>query len=120
MKNHQRHTYPEDFETKIGFDGVRRVLSALCQSQTGKRHVDAMCFSVRRDHIKTLLCQTAEMAEILRADADIPSDTIYDISPSLMEAKVEGSFDCNGILPSSPNFEFIGGSQKILLRQSFR
>ncbi len=92
MKNHQRHTYPEDFETKIGFDGVRRVLSALCQSQTGKRHVDAMCFSVRRDHIKTLLCQTAEMAEILRADADIPSDTIYDISPSLMEAKVEGSF----------------------------
>lgn len=92
MNTRTRHIYPEDLETKIGFDGVRRMISSLCQSPMGKRHADAMRFSVRRDYIATLLSQTSEMVEILRTEADLPSETLHDIAPSLAEAKAEGSF----------------------------
>ncbi len=84
--------YPTDFETKIGFDGVRRLVSDYCQSPMGRRHCDAMEFLTDRDAITRLLRQTSEMVQAITSGTNMPSDTLHDVVPSLSEAHVEGSF----------------------------
>ncbi len=84
--------YPTDFEEKIGFDGVRREILEYCQSPMGKRHVDKMVFLSDTKMVESRLRQTNEMLSALRNGADIPSDTLHDVVPSLKEARAEGSF----------------------------
>ena len=80
--------YPADFEVKIGFDGVRHILSELCQSDMGRQHVESMTFMKDRSRIETSLRQTWEMVSIIAGGASLPSDTLHDISYGLKEAKV--------------------------------
>ncbi len=84
--------YPADFEVKIGFDGVRHILSELCQSDMGRQHVESMTFMKDRSRIETSLRQTWEMVSIIAGGASLPSDTLHDISYGLKEAKVEGNY----------------------------
>lgn len=88
----ESNIYPEDFELKVGFDGVRRMISDYCQSPMGRRHCDSMEFLTDRDRIVSLLTQTSEMVSALTSGAEIPADTLYDIAPLLGEARAEGSF----------------------------
>ncbi len=84
--------YPSDFESKVGFDGVRRILSDLCQSDMGKTRCAEMEFLTDRTIILRLLHQTSEMVRALGEGSGFPSDSLYDIAPLLQEARVEGSF----------------------------
>ena len=44
--------YPQNFETKIGFDEIRDLLKQRCLSTLGKGKVDDMAFSSDADEIK--------------------------------------------------------------------
>lgn len=84
--------YPSDFEQKIGFDSVRRIIKEYCKSDLGRRHVDEMRFHTDADELQRLLGRTNEMATLLRSRTDLPADNIHDISAALLEGKIEGSF----------------------------
>ena len=50
--------YPTNFEQKIGFAGIRRMLSDRCISQMGLERVEAMAFSSDKAAILVSLEQT--------------------------------------------------------------
>lgn len=84
--------YPDDIESKIGFDTLRFEISRLCTSRMGKDAVEAMSFSSDRDLVVRLLRQTSEMMSLIRSGSDLPGANVYDVVPYLNEIKASGSF----------------------------
>lgn len=84
--------YPDDIESKIGFDSIRTEISQLCTSRMGKDAVAAMSFSSDRDYVIRLLRQTDEMLTLIRSGSDLPGANVYDVVPYLNEIKASGSF----------------------------
>ena len=84
--------YPSDFESKIGFDFLRKTIKEKCKSAMGKDEVDAMAFSSDYNYIKRELECVREMMVILSSQLPMPLDTIFDVLPYLAEIKAEGSY----------------------------
>lgn len=84
--------YPSDFESKIGFDFLRKTICEKCKSAMGKDEVTAMSFSSDCSYIKKELKCVDEMMKILSSQLPLPLDSIYDILPYLAEIKAEGSY----------------------------
>ncbi len=84
--------YPNNFEAKIGFDVVRRMVASRCGSPLSELQVDAMRFSSDFEEIKQRLNQTDEYRAILQSDEDFPAVTIRDITARLKSVRPEGTF----------------------------
>lgn len=84
--------YPNNFESKIGFDTVRRDLMELCGLRMGKDYVTDMAFSVNYSHICHELDCVAEMMSIINSSAPYVMPSSHDVAPYLSEIKAEGSF----------------------------
>ena len=84
--------YPNDIESKLGFDAIRAEVARLCTSRMGKDAVEAMTFSSDFDVVIRLLRQTSEMLSLIRSASDIPGANVYDVIPYLNEIKASGSF----------------------------
>lgn len=84
--------YPNDIETKLGFDSIRAELARLCTSRMGKQEVEQMSFSSDYDTVVRLLRQTAEMLSLVKSSSDIPGGIVHDVLPFLGEIKASGSF----------------------------
>lgn len=84
--------YPLNFENKIGFDTIRKMLKENCLCAIGISYVDAMCMSSSYETISRLLSETSEFMDICRFEDNFPTDNYLDVSTSLKKAKVEGTF----------------------------
>ncbi len=84
--------YPSDFESKIGFDFLRKSIKEKCKSTMGKEEVDQMAFSYDYKFIKRELDCVKEMMIIISSQLPMPLDTIFDVIPYLAEIKAEGSY----------------------------
>ena len=84
--------YPDNFEQKIGFDQIRRMLQELCLSTLGSDLIDDMSFMTDYDAILTALHRTDEMIKIERSDEEFPTDFFYDVRPMLKRIRIEGTF----------------------------
>ncbi|MDR2384323.1 MAG: Smr/MutS family protein [Tannerella sp.] len=84
--------YPEDFERKIGFDKIRRLISDKCISSLGKECVDEISFSSNIDFIVKELLQTEEFVRILQDEDTFPTDCFIDMRYSLKRIRPEGTF----------------------------
>jgi DNA mismatch repair protein MutS2 len=84
--------YPENFETKIGFDKIRQLLAANCLSSLGEEYVGRMAFSSGYDDIVELLSQTEEFIRIIQEEDDFPVSYFIDLRPALRNIRVEGSW----------------------------
>ena len=84
--------YPDNFEQKIGFDQIRRMLQELCLSTLGRDLIDDMSFMTDYDAILTALHRTDEMIKIERSDEEFPTDFFYDVRPMLKRIRIEGTF----------------------------
>lgn len=84
--------YPADFEEKIGFIPLRRLLAEKCVSPMGARRVTEMSFLTDYPTVRRLLSETDEMLRLIRAEADLPTDNLHDVTPYLNEIRAEGSF----------------------------
>lgn len=84
--------YPSDFEEKIGFTPLRQLLADKCLSPMGRRHVEEMSFLTDYQAVRRLLKETDEMASLLRAEAQLPTDNLHDVAPYLNEIRAEGSY----------------------------
>ena len=84
--------YPENFEQKIGFDQIRRMLQEQCLSSLGRDLIGDIAFMTDYDAILTALHRTDEMMKIERSDEEFPTNFFYDVRPMLKRIRIEGTF----------------------------
>lgn len=84
--------YPSNFEEKIGFVHLRRMLADKCLCPLGADKCRTMSFAFNYERVKTKLIQTSEMLQILRQQVELPIDNLHDMTPYLKQIKVEGSY----------------------------
>lgn len=84
--------YPLDFESKVGFDSIRRMVSDKCQTRLGKDEVSQMAFSSDFVVVNNRLTLVDEMMRILSEELPFPSGGVHDVIPYLTEIKALGSY----------------------------
>ena len=84
--------YPESFESKIGFDRIKKQTEALCATQGAVEKLHSVAFSSDYDRVTRQLEQTYEMRTILMLESDFPDQGFVDAAPFLQKAEVEGAF----------------------------
>ena len=87
--------YPENFESKIGFNEIRTMLKGRCLSALGIECVDKMEFLDDNDEIGERLSQISEMRRIMADEDDFPDENFIDVRQSLMRIRLEGTFSKN-------------------------
>ena len=70
--------YPENFEIKIGFDQIRKMLHNKCLSTMGKEWVNEMHFQDEYENIKNQLGEVNEFCQIIRETENFPASHFYD------------------------------------------
>lgn len=83
--------YPKNIEQKIGFDKIRDILSQYCLSELGRYYVERIAFSTDFSTIQKLIAQTAELMRLMQGPDNFPTQNFIDVSPSLENARIEGS-----------------------------
>lgn len=84
--------YPSNFESKIGFDKVRELLSSRCLSVLGKELVEKCSFSSDYDTIVRQLDETVEFMKIINEGMNFPTGYFIDMRQALQRSKVVGTF----------------------------
>ncbi len=84
--------YPENFESKIGFDRIREMLHEKCLSNMGLEWVDEMQFQQDFENIENQLGEVDEFCRIIREFDNFPSSHFYDLREALKKIKIEGRF----------------------------
>ena len=84
--------YPSNFEEKLGFDSIRKMLSDGCLCQAGQKKVDAMQFQSDFEAIRAQIGQVHEMGLVLDVEDKFPLDNYYDATPILDKIKVIGNY----------------------------
>ena len=84
--------YPENFESKIGFDRIRNQIAVLCITDGAREKLSGLHFSTSREEIVRLLEETFEMSTILMLESDFPESNYVDTALFLKKAEVTGAF----------------------------
>jgi DNA mismatch repair protein MutS2 len=84
--------YPENFESKIGFDRLRSLLTERCLSPMGIEKVEAISFIDDFDKLSQMLSATSEFQQLLQLEDFFPSEHYYQISGCLNKIRIEGTF----------------------------
>jgi DNA mismatch repair protein MutS2 len=84
--------YPENFESKIGFDKIRELLKGRCLSDLGKELVDEIRFINDFDRLKEDLSLVNEFVIILREMENFPTSYYFDLREALVKIRIEGRF----------------------------
>jgi len=84
--------YPENFETKIGFDKIRDLLKSRCLSSLGKELVDEIEFYTNYEYLSETLALVQEFVTIIREMENFPTSYYFDLREALTKIKIEGRF----------------------------
>jgi DNA mismatch repair protein MutS2 len=84
--------YPDNFEEKVGFNRIRKILSEQCLSPMGREKVQALGFTDQHDTILSHLSLTWEFQLLLKFGDHFPSENYFSISGCLNKIRVEGTF----------------------------
>jgi len=84
--------YPAGFESKIGFDKIRDLLSQRCLSTLGKEIAAQFSFSSNYEAIVRQLDETVEFMQIIAEETNFPTGYYLDVRPALQKIKVPGTF----------------------------
>lgn len=91
--------YPENFESKIGFDIIRNQCRELCTMHRSAELLDCEKFSTSARQIATRQALAAEMGTILTMNCGVLKDEFYDIDTLVETLRVEGTFlDCGQVM----------------------
>ena len=84
--------YPQNFETRIEFDAIRRMLKEQCLCRLGRERVDEMQFLTDYDAIETRLNEVAEFMLMMQVEGNFPTDSYYDVREPLQRIRIEGMY----------------------------
>ena len=83
--------YPRNFEQKIGFDGIRQMMTAHCISAMGLEKAQAMSFSSDKTIIVKSLEQTDEFIRLLQQGVPFPMHDFHDLREAFHQIQIEGT-----------------------------
>lgn len=112
--------YPDNFESKIGFDKIRQLLKQKCISVFGEEKTDTVQFVTDFGQLMPLLAQTEEMRRILTDETeDFPLLTFYDLREGLSRIRVEGLYlDAGELFDLRRSLEVMNGIVRYILGKS--
>ncbi len=84
--------YPKNFESKIGFDTIRKVLENRCMSTLGVFHCKNMCYSNKYYTVLRQLEETNEFLSIIATQTEFPLNDFHDVTPALHSIRALGSY----------------------------
>lgn len=84
--------YPNDFESKLGFDHIRQRLHAYCLSAPGMLLVDALHFQTDIEKIRIQLLQNLEFKLIFEKGESFPSNHFIDPVEIFKKVSLEGNY----------------------------
>jgi DNA mismatch repair protein MutS2 len=84
--------YPENFEQKIGFDQVRKLLKKQCSSSLGMEKVDEMAYLTVFEDVVEQLNRSEEFHRILHEEDGFPETFFVDVRGALQRLRVEGTW----------------------------
>ncbi len=84
--------FPDNFEEKIGFDQVRRMLKAHCVSRMGEIYVEKIRFHNRFDILKKILGQAEEFRQIMLFGKPFPAQNYFNLIPELERIAIPGTY----------------------------
>jgi len=84
--------YPKDFETKIGFDSIRKIIVQSCHCRLAAEEADRMSFSTDFHAVMHSLRSVMEMVKIRARALPYPSPSSHDVVPYLSEIRAQNSF----------------------------
>ena len=83
--------YPTNYEQKIGFAGIRQMLSSHCISPMGLERVEAMAFSADKNVILESLEQTEEFIGLLQTGVPFPMRDFHDLREAFHNIQIDGT-----------------------------
>lgn len=83
--------YPDNFEKKIGFSEIRKMLRGNCLSTLGWECVGDMTFSDDAAVINTRLAEICEFRRIREEEDDFPLNYFFDVRQSVARLKLKGT-----------------------------
>ena len=83
--------YPDNFESKTGFNEIRKMLRERCISTLGKEQVDKMAFSTEAEEVNERLQQVGEFRKLMEEVEDFPLQYFYDVRESILRIRVENT-----------------------------
>ena len=83
--------YPKNFEQKIGFDEIRRLLRELCLSTLGKEKVDEVAFSTDTDEVNEWMEQVREFRRLRQATEQPELNFFFDVRESIARIRLENT-----------------------------
>ena len=85
--------YPDNFESKLGFDKIREMVRQSTLCPLGAQRVDEMQFLTDRNALQHELSLLAEMKAIIeRATQPLPTDCFFDLTLPLKRIRLSGTF----------------------------
>ena len=83
--------YPSNYEQKIGFDEIRRMLKDHCQSTLGQEKVDEIAFSDDANVVNEYLEQVREMRRLMQAQEKPEMNYFFDVRESVARIRMENT-----------------------------
>ena len=83
--------YPNNFEHKLGFDEIRRLLKERCLSTLGKEKVDEIAFSTDCAEINEWLRQVYEFRRLQQEKDSFPMQYFFDVREAVSRIRLEGT-----------------------------
>ena len=83
--------YPINYEQKIGFDEIRRMLKGHCQSTLGQEKVDEIAFSDNGGVVNEQMEQVREMRRLMQAQEKPEMNYFFDVRESVARIRLENT-----------------------------
>ena len=83
--------YPNNYEQKIGFDEIRRLLKGHCQSSLGQEKVDEITFSDDANMVNEQMAQVREMRRLMQATEKPEMNYFFDVRESVARLRMENT-----------------------------
>ena len=83
--------YPNNYESKIGFDEIRRLLKEHCLSTLGKEKVDELRFSTDANEVNEWSNQVREMRHLMQATEKPELNYFFDVRQSIARIRLENT-----------------------------
>src|SRR5665648_67154 len=107
--------YPENFESKIGFDKIRELLQGRCLCTLGKELVDEIRFNSNFEQMKEDLSLVSEFVSIIQEMENFPTSYYFDLREALAKIRIEGRFlEVQEVFDLKRSLETISGIVRFL------
>ena len=83
--------YPNNFEHKLGFNEIRRLLKERCLSTLGKEKVDEIAFSTDAVQVNEWLTQVREFRRLQEEKDDFPMQYFFDVREAVSRIRLENT-----------------------------